>query len=113
MQPGLIVNRRGEVLGEHNGLPNYTIGQRKGLGFTTGTPMFVIEIDTPRNLLIVGQASDLERREFYVDAIYLVYGEIAAQTCGVDLQEVSRARGTCRRHQAAPRGIAHRARATA
>jgi tRNA-specific 2-thiouridylase len=56
---GEIRTRAGEVLGEHNGLPNYTIGQRKGLGITAPQPMYVLEMDVANNTLIVGTAADL------------------------------------------------------
>ena len=60
MQPGPILDRRGQILGEHSGLPNYTIGQRKGLGITgTGTSLYVLELDSARNALIVGTKDEL------------------------------------------------------
>jgi tRNA-specific 2-thiouridylase len=58
--PGPIVDRRGTVLGQHGGLPLYTVGQRKGLGITSKVPLYVIELDTARNLLVVGTADELE-----------------------------------------------------
>jgi tRNA-specific 2-thiouridylase len=56
---GDIRTRSGEVLGQHDGLPNYTIGQRKGLGITAPQPMYVLEMDVANNALIVGTAADL------------------------------------------------------
>ena len=73
-------------MGEHGGAAFYTLGQRKGLGFTVGKPMFVIEIDTARNLLIVGEAVELERHDFIVEDVKLVYGEMASRTCGVQIR---------------------------
>ncbi len=62
MQPGPILDRQGRVWGEHHGLPNYTIGQRKGLGISgTPEPYFVLELDRARNALIVGTAAELGR----------------------------------------------------
>jgi tRNA-specific 2-thiouridylase len=62
MRPGLIVDRQGNVVGEHQGLPAYTIGQRKGLGISgTKEPLFVLELDHGANRLVVGPAADLER----------------------------------------------------
>lgn len=86
MQPGPIVTRSGNVVGQHKGLPQYTIGQRKGLGFAAGKPMFVIEIDTARNLLIVGEAEELERHDFMVEDVKLVYGTLASGTYGVQIR---------------------------
>ncbi len=65
MRPGPIVDRSGHVRGEHTGLPGYTIGQRKGLGVGgSAEPLFVIDMDTEANALIVGTADDLCRQEF-------------------------------------------------
>lgn len=62
MKPGPIVDRSGRVYGEHNGLPGFTIGQRKGLGISgAAEPMFVLELDQARNTLIVGPQADLGR----------------------------------------------------
>ena len=59
MQPGPIVLKTGEVIGEHNGLSNYTIGQRKGLGIAYFEPLYVIATNPYRNALVVGVADDL------------------------------------------------------
>jgi len=62
MRPGPILDRQGNVWGEHRGLPSYTIGQRKGLGIGgTSEPLFVVELDSTRNALIVGTAAELGR----------------------------------------------------
>ncbi len=53
--PGPILNTRGEVIGEHKGLPLYTVGQRKGLGLTTTRPVYVTALDPERNAVIVGE----------------------------------------------------------
>lgn len=52
--PGPILAQDGTQLGSHNGLPRYTIGQRRGLGIAADRPMFVVDIDPARNTLIVG-----------------------------------------------------------
>lgn len=53
-KPGDIVNQAGTVLGKHNGIHNYTIGQRKGLGIAAPYPLYVTGIDVGRNQVIVG-----------------------------------------------------------
>jgi tRNA-specific 2-thiouridylase len=53
--PGPMLNTRGEVIGEHMGLPLYTVGQRKGLGLTTVKPMYVVALDPERNAVIVAR----------------------------------------------------------
>jgi tRNA-specific 2-thiouridylase len=59
VQPGPIMNRAGEVLGQHSGLPDYTIGQRKGLGLSSPEPLYVLATDPHRNALIVGPQAEL------------------------------------------------------
>lgn len=51
---GEIVHLDGRVLGEHNGVIHYTIGQRRGLGVATGDPLYVVKIDAPNRRVIVG-----------------------------------------------------------
>jgi len=57
--PGEIVDVRGSLLGEHNGLANYTIGQRKALHVHSPVPMYVIRKDAQGNRLVVGPQTDL------------------------------------------------------
>ncbi len=64
---GEIVNRRGEVLGSHNGIEFYTIGQRKGLGISSQSPFYVLELDPVANRVIVGDDHELDRCEFTVE----------------------------------------------
>jgi tRNA-specific 2-thiouridylase len=58
---GEIVGSRGNVLGRHKGIWNYTIGQRKGLGIASPVPLYVIEIDAARNRIVVGPESETFR----------------------------------------------------
>lgn len=69
MRPGPILRADGRQLGEHRGLANYTIGQRRGLGIGGAAPLFVLALDTPRNALIVGERRELERRQFFVRGV--------------------------------------------
>lgn len=57
--PGKIVDQKGRVLGNHKGLINYTIGQRKGLGISNSTPLYVIKLDKEKNQVIVGEEKDI------------------------------------------------------
>ncbi|EFO81146.1 tRNA (5-methylaminomethyl-2-thiouridylate)-methyltransferase [Oscillochloris trichoides DG-6] len=66
--PGPIVDQHGREVGQHQGLPLYTIGQRRGLGVYAATPLYVTGLDTARNTLIVGPAAALLRHEFWVEA---------------------------------------------
>lgn len=61
---GEIVSTDGRVLGEHDGVHHYTVGQRKGLGMAVGEPLYVIEIDRARNRVVVGRDEELFHRRF-------------------------------------------------
>ena len=64
---GDIVDLHGHVLGQHDGIAFYTIGQRKGLGLTTSKPVYVVELDAESNRVVVGDDSALDRDEFTAD----------------------------------------------
>jgi tRNA-specific 2-thiouridylase len=64
---GEIVDLQGRVLGHHDGIEFYTIGQRKGLGISAPRPLYVIDINAASNRVIVGDDSALDRDEFMVD----------------------------------------------
>jgi tRNA-specific 2-thiouridylase len=61
---GEIVDLHGHVLGHHDGIEFYTIGQRRGLGITTPRPVYVVELDPENNRVVVGGESALDRDEF-------------------------------------------------
>jgi tRNA-uridine 2-sulfurtransferase len=61
VKPGPIVLKNGDIVGEHQGLANYTIGQRKGLNIAHSEPLYVIATNPYRNALIVGTQHDLGR----------------------------------------------------
>ncbi len=60
---GDIVDRNGKILGQHTGLANYTIGQRKGLGLTTPEPLFVLSKNATNNTLVVAPNHELGASE--------------------------------------------------
>jgi tRNA-uridine 2-sulfurtransferase len=70
--PGSVVDRHGNLLGTHRGLPHYTVGQRKGLGIPSGAPIYVIRKDQGANRLVVGPREDLCRRSFSVNGLHWV-----------------------------------------
>ncbi len=69
---GDIVNSKGEVLGKHTGLYNYTIGQRKGLGISYKEPLFVIGFNKENNHVIVGTEKELYKSEIVIKNINLL-----------------------------------------
>jgi len=66
---GDIVAEDGTVLGRHTGVHNYTIGQRKGLGFATGKPVYVLAIDPEKNRIIVGEGDSLYTTSFEIENV--------------------------------------------
>jgi tRNA-specific 2-thiouridylase len=63
---GEVVSTDGAVLAEHHGVHNFTVGQRKGLGFAGGEPLYVIDLDRGRNRVTVGRSEELLRRRCLV-----------------------------------------------
>jgi tRNA-uridine 2-sulfurtransferase len=61
---GEIINVNGEVMGHHAGIHHYTVGQRRGIGIAGKQPLYVINIDAPKNQVVVGNQDDLLGREF-------------------------------------------------
>lgn len=69
-RPGEMVNRLGDVIGQHKGLAFYTIGQRKGLGIYAPEPTYVLEKDLKYNRLIVGGKDELGCSSMLVNEVY-------------------------------------------
>ncbi|MCQ2982606.1 MAG: tRNA 2-thiouridine(34) synthase MnmA, partial [Treponemataceae bacterium] len=65
--PGDIIDIDGHVLGRHNGIEHYTVGQRKGLGVSAGYPVYVHSIDAVNNLVVVSKEDDLFSRGFIAE----------------------------------------------
>jgi tRNA-uridine 2-sulfurtransferase len=63
---GEIVTSSGEVLGRHQGIHHYTVGQRKGLGISASEPLYVVEIDSKHNRVVVGSSEDLLKKDMIV-----------------------------------------------
>jgi tRNA-specific 2-thiouridylase len=64
---GDITDVYGHVLGHHDGIEFYTIGQRRGLGITTAKPVYVVELDPEQNRVVVGDDSALDRDQFVAE----------------------------------------------
>jgi tRNA-specific 2-thiouridylase len=67
LKPGPIVDLSGREIGRHDGLPLYTVGQRRGLGVNLGQPLYVVGLDPARNALIVGPVDAIIKERFSVD----------------------------------------------
>jgi tRNA-specific 2-thiouridylase len=68
-QEGDIVTENGAVIGRHTGVHNYTVGQRKGLGFAAGKPVYVLSIDTENNRIMVGEDDALRTTTFEIENV--------------------------------------------
>ena len=66
---GDIVTEDGTVIGRHTGVHNYTIGQRKGLGFAAGKPVYVLAIDPEKNRVVVGEDEALRTTTFEIEEV--------------------------------------------
>lgn len=64
---GEIVTTEGEVVGRHDGIENFTIGQRKGLGVALGEPRFVVRLDAESRKVVIGRKEHLDRSEIVAD----------------------------------------------
>jgi tRNA-specific 2-thiouridylase len=74
IQPGPIVDSGGHVLGQHGGLPFYTVGQRKGLGLASPEPLFVLRLEPAENTLVVGPATELGRDRLTAHSVNWIAG---------------------------------------
>ena len=72
--PGEIVDTDGKVLGRHEGIEMFTVGQRRGLGLATGEPRYVVRLEPEENRVVVGSESDLYRRELAVSRVNFISG---------------------------------------
>jgi tRNA-specific 2-thiouridylase len=78
-QPGPIKDLNGQTLGRHDGIENYTVGQRRGLGIASSSGrLYVVKIEAATNTVFIGEEKDLLASKFYVDAINWV-GRIPAR----------------------------------
>mgnify|MGYP004464176967 CR=1 FL=1 len=83
---GNIVNSKGEILGKHTGLYNYTIGQRKGLGISYKVPLFVLGFNPAKNEVIVGEEKELYKKEITVTDINLLLVDEIKEPMEVDVK---------------------------
>jgi tRNA-specific 2-thiouridylase len=79
LTPGNIETPDGKVIGQHNGLANYTIGQRKGLGVASPVPLYVITKHASKNTLIVGTQEEMGTTELTARDVNWVSGEVPGE----------------------------------
>jgi len=95
IQPGVITDRTGRVLGRHDGIHRFTVGQRKGLGVSVGEPLYVIALDADTRQVMVGPGAALENRRLVAGGVNWISGSppTSAVTASVQIRH---------RHRAAP-----------
>ncbi len=91
---GDIVKKDGTVMGRHNGLAFYTIGQRKGLGLQHPTPLYVIKLDGKRNRVIVGDDKDLFKKELVANQVNVLAFDDITSLDGLKCLAKTRSRDT-------------------
>lgn len=78
LTPGNIVHVDGHVVGQHQGIVHYTVGQRRGLGIAAGEPLYVVRLSAERNEVVVGPRSSLETRRILLrDVNWIGDGDLA------------------------------------
>ncbi len=85
-QPGMIVDRSGNHLGDHQGLAFYTIGQRKGIGIAAPEPLYVLEKNVSENILVVGSVDDLNQKIVIVKDVNWISGETPTSPLNVQVK---------------------------
>ncbi|MBI4566844.1 MAG: tRNA 2-thiouridine(34) synthase MnmA [Planctomycetes bacterium] len=85
-RPGRFVNRAGETLGRHEGVREFTIGQRRGLGVALGERAYVVGIRPETAEVVLGSAEELERREISVNGVRFCSGAPPADEFRADVQ---------------------------
>jgi len=69
-KPGKLVDREGKELGDHEGVSDFTVGQRRGLGISARRPLYVIDIQPDRNRVVVGEEDELLRSEVPLEDLH-------------------------------------------
>ena len=83
---GEIIHINGEVLGKHNGIQHFTVGQRKGLGIAWPEPLYVKRLDQQKNIVYVSNKSDLYKKEALINSVNWVSIEEPQQQIEVEAQ---------------------------
>jgi tRNA-specific 2-thiouridylase len=83
---GETVNSRGDVIGTHNGIHRYTVGQRRGIGLANPLPLYVVSIDADSNRVVVGENDELLRSEFTAAGVNWVALESPDQDVSADVR---------------------------
>lgn len=86
IKPGKFKDKEGNILGEHQGIPFYTIGQRKGLGVSLNKRMYVIKINSHRNVITLGDNKDLYKDKLLVKDLSFISGDKLSDSMKVEVK---------------------------
>jgi tRNA-specific 2-thiouridylase len=96
-EPGDIVDLRGRVLGRHNGIIRFTVGQRRGLGIAAGEPLYVVRLDAGQRRVVVGPREALRTTRMQLrDVNWIGDGTLAETLAGDRLEVFVKVRSTRR-----------------
>jgi tRNA-specific 2-thiouridylase len=85
-QPGDIIDITGKVLGKHDGLAQYTVGQRQGLGLASGEQLYVIELDAANNRVVVGSKDQLLHSVLIASQLNWVLGKASTEPISITVK---------------------------
>ena len=86
--PGSIVDLDGKVLGAHDGIIHFTVGQRRGLGLATGAPLYVVRLDAERSRVVVGPREALRTSNILLRDVNWIGGGLLEEALADDGREV-------------------------
>ena len=107
-EPGAIVDRAGRVLGRHEGIIHFTVGQRRGLGIAAPEPLYVLAVDAARHEVVVGPQAALLRNRVFTGPLAWIGSDMPAP--GAARAVVARLRSS---HPGAPARLVRKADGTA
>ncbi len=91
LTPGEIVTTAGKVIGRHQGIHRYTVGQRRGIGVSSSDPLYVVKVDAGANRVVVGSRDDLLKNEMTIERINWIAIEDLVEPIRVAVKIRSRA----------------------
>ncbi|OPX87411.1 MAG: tRNA-specific 2-thiouridylase MnmA [Pelotomaculum sp. PtaB.Bin117] len=86
IKPGPFLNLKGDIIGEHRGIPFYTVGQRRGLGLATGERLYVVKIDTNSNAITLGPEEAIMGTCLTAEDVNLILYEDLAGSMEIEAQ---------------------------
>ncbi len=83
VKPGPIVDKKGKLVGKHEGIAFYTVGQRKGIGSHKGIPKYVIKIDVKNNTVVIGDQEETFASTLQADQVSYISGRVPTKALNI------------------------------